>query len=29
VQALNKNDGVQQSTFEEMVHFSNATFSIL
>jgi len=29
VQALNNNDGVQQSTYEEMVLFSNATFSIL
>jgi hypothetical protein len=29
VQALNNNDGVQQSTYEEMVLFSNAIFSIL
>lgn len=29
VQAVNNNDGVQQSTYEEMVLFSNAIFSIL
>ncbi len=29
VQALNNNDGVQQSTYEEMVLFSNDAFSIL
>ncbi len=29
VQAVNNNDGVQQSTYEEMVLFFNDTFSIL